>query len=1500
MDNQKKVLKLFDYIRKVASLRQKLVRSIKEEEWSLFVDELPVDPKRVRTFAPGSEGAEDVLLEVEKPEFIPCPELPFDLLGWIRTPNYRDFAVADIEVREERLRHDERLGDVTERFVDSGVRLAALEKWKRQRTLWRAGEMVKSRTQELFMQLYELYDRIRKDPERLELVAGNGFFLSGLDSAINHPVILKRVQLRYDKKGKMQLVESEYPAELYVDMFQEMPGVEAEGIRAFASALEEADLHPWAEDMESFLAENAGALTPNCRFAENRFDVLPTDWYLTYVRQVLFLRRVQPGTEHSIAAMMARIEQEGDVPEALLRIVDPAAPQETAEPFTMNLADIRGEAEDILLTKAANAEQLGIARKIESSPAVVVQGPPGTGKTHTIANLLGHFLAQGQHVLVTSATNKALAVLKEKLPAGIQDLCVSLIDGGKGDMERSVRGICERMAHSDGEALAKRAVELTAQRHQLLQAIHEKRQVLEDMQRFEAKRDYFVLGGKVWSLSRMAAFIHDHGDLAGVVAGPVTEGVLPLNDEELAALYHSNSLFTQETLEEIAEVLPDRASLLPPEEAGRIIGLVAEERAQREELLAGLPDFAVDEGGCLCRKGQPVAGDLSLERLQEAARLYEGIDFDRLSEKWAQEALLAGKLKGAHLELWQMLGRAIERVQQLKQQNMTQFFGLDFAFKGGRELNQGLIQILAEMAEAFDVHGHLSWWDKLRHGEWKAVQQAFVIDGHGLSSRRDCQLAMQYVALHQARAEAQVKWRQLLEPYGMISYDELQAMGDDCDDLLSARWREIEVFLHWQENVWQDLMLLWRQAGVNLDLIYSKANFATPHGDLKAQLDWLREVFPRLQRLLTMQAARQQSVDSLRETRRAIAQADGKVARQFGAALAAGDGEAYEAAYEKLVEYEKLLPLYEQRQELLARLAELAPRWAAKIAAMEGADGAGTVPENIGDAWLYAQFSREISQLPGTDAQGIEAEIKEQSQQLAKVTADLAETKAWKHLLDNVAGTSLQASLVGWSKAVQKLGKGKGRYAARHIKEARDCMLEAQGAVPAWIMPLSRVWQNLNPASPKFDIILIDEASQADITALPLLYFGKKVIIVGDDKQVSPAAVGVTAAEITHLQATTIEGVIKHASLYTMDTSLYDIAQMNFAARMLTEHFRCVPEIIGYSNSLAYDGRIRPLRESGSSNLQPLVAVQVAGSRDAGTKRNPVEAEAIVAALTACLEDSAYAGKTFGAISLLGEEQAKLIREMAAERIGISALESVDFLCGNPADFQGDERDVIFLSLVDSKDTLAEDKQMRLVGEGHAGDTAKRYNVAASRARNQLWVFHSMNAQDLKAGDLRRGLIEYAENPQSGLQEGEVKQPTSLELTVTRSLQGAGYQVMQNMAVGSLSVPVAAVSGGKRVIIACDGEHWVDSIKEAAAQRYSQAVLERLGWHFIRVRGSSWYLNPDKALAKLREELSAAGILPGADTVGEEQEAAKAELTVYVRQRAEQLIASWHKEETEG
>lgn len=1499
MDNQKKVLKLFDYIRQVCSLRQQLIRNIKEQEWTLFFDELPIDPKRIHVWKnSGEDGHEGVLLEVEKPEFTACPEMPFDLVGWVRTPDWRNFETVDIEVREERMRKDPRLGEITERFVDSGVRIAAFEDWKRRRILWRAGEMVKSRTQALFMTLYELYDRCRQEPEQLELMVGDGMFYSGLDTAIHHPIVLKRVRLHYDKKGTMQLLDTDYPTELYGDMFQDMPGIEGDGIRAFSAQLDEAGLHPLDGELVSFLQEAVPALTPNCRFAEKRFDILPTDWYLVYPRQVMFLRRHNAGLERAIAGLMAYVDTHGEVPTALLEIVDPAYGKAPSEPMTVSLEDIRGEAEDILLTKQANAEQLAIARKIEQAPAVVVQGPPGTGKTHTIANLLGHFLAKGQRVLVTSATSKALAVLKEKLPAGIQDLCVSLLEDSRKDMERSVSGICERLSRSSAEEMYRAAETLTTERQELLRQLGELRTRLENIQRMEARRDYFLLEGKAWSLSRMAAFLHDHEELSGLIPGEIEEGAsLPLSEAEFLELYASNAAFDAPLLAELGENLPDRSELLMPAEAAAALGQAVSRQQEKEELLASFPETVLDGEGHVLRKGRRVTEELSLDMLQETNVLYHTIDFSRFRQEWAREAVLAGQQGGAHREVWEMLGRDIGRVQQLKQQSMTRFFGREFDYRLDRPLDKDLIQLLSELAEAFDADGHLSLWNRLRHSDWKAVQQGFCIDGKPLASRRDCQLAMQYVSLHQAREMVRREWSQLLVPYGMISYEELAQDEDDIDDLVSARWQEIQELLDWYPKVWDELMLCWRRAGVIADAIYEGGSYLTPHQKLQEQLSWLEEDFPRWQRLLVLCEEEGRGEDPLEKSRLAVAAADGTVARMFVKALLEGDADLYAEAYERLAADDRLRETYLRRQELLDRLAVAAPLWAQYI--REQAEGfAGNVPpENLPEAWLYRQFQQELDDVPQEDMRELSHQIHDLTARLHQTTTELAEKLSWYHLLKDVSGSNLQSSLIGWSKAVAKIGRGKGKYAARHIREARQCMLEAQAAVPAWIMPLSRVWQNLKPESEKFDILLIDEASQADITALPLLYFGKKVIIVGDDKQVSPSAVGVTAEDITRLQTASIQGVIKHAPLYTMDTSLYDIAQMNFDARMLTEHFRCVPEIIGYSNQLVYDGRIRPLRESGSSPLMPLVDVKTDGWREESQKRNYREAEEIVAAFAACLEQPEYQGKTFGAVSMLGDEQAKVIREMAVRRLGITVLEERQFLCGNPARFQGDERDIIFLSLVDSCD---EGSSLRLLSEGHNGSTSKRYNVAASRARDQLWIFHSMDVEELKPGDIRRGLIEYANNPVRDVVQNEAEE-SSLAAAVYRELVRGGYHVEKHFAVGDYTIDMVVLGQGQKVAIDCDGEHWVSSIQQAAEERCQQAVLERLGWNFLRVRGSHWYRDPEETFRCLGAELAFQGIEPGTGEPEECQLAGNRREMVLaeVRQRAEEILAQWRAEADE-
>jgi superfamily I DNA and/or RNA helicase len=132
-----------------------------------------------------------------------------------------------------------------------------------------------------------------------------------------------------------------------------------------------------------------------------------------------------------------------------------------------------------------------------------------------------------------------------------------------------------------------------------------------------------------------------------------------------------------------------------------------------------------------------------------------------------------------------------------------------------------------------------------------------------------------------------------------------------------------------------------------------------------------------------------------------------------------------------------------------------------------------------------------------------------------------------------------------------------------------------------------------------------------------------------------------------------IKGIISNWDLYDAKTSLYDIAKTTFHPLMLREHFRCLPDIIGYSNKLSYDFMIKPLRDSGKAKVLPsVINYRVTdGARSGRLKVNHKEAETIVAILKACFEQPEYHGMSFGVISLLGDGQVKLIQQLIIEHI---------------------------------------------------------------------------------------------------------------------------------------------------------------------------------------------------------------------------------------------------------
>lgn len=196
-------------------------------------------------------------------------------------------------------------------------------------------------------------------------------------------------------------------------------------------------------------------------------------------------------------------------------------------------------------------------------------------------------------------------------------------------------------------------------------------------------------------------------------------------------------------------------------------------------------------------------------------------------------------------------------------------------------------------------------------------------------------------------------------------------------------------------------------------------------------------------------------------------------------------------------------------------------------------------------------------------------------------------------------------------------------------------------------------------------------------------------------------------------------------------------------------------------------------------------------------------------------------------------------------------------MCGNASQFQGDERDIIFLTVVDSPS----DKPLTI---RQRADTRKAFNVASSRARDQLWVVHSLSPnRDLKPNDLRLRLINHAKKRgkiSKRATEKVKKLSSDFYEEICRSLTDAGYRVIRQCRVGDYVMELAVEGeGGRRIGILCEGGR-VQTEQELLDALERQLTLERLGWNFIRLRAGEYNLHPKKIVKKLRTRLKKAGI----------------------------------------
>jgi very-short-patch-repair endonuclease len=249
-----------------------------------------------------------------------------------------------------------------------------------------------------------------------------------------------------------------------------------------------------------------------------------------------------------------------------------------------------------------------------------------------------------------------------------------------------------------------------------------------------------------------------------------------------------------------------------------------------------------------------------------------------------------------------------------------------------------------------------------------------------------------------------------------------------------------------------------------------------------------------------------------------------------------------------------------------------------------------------------------------------------------------------------------------------------------------------------------------------------------------------------------------------------------------------------------------------------------------------------------------------VALIAELIADSSYDDMTFGVVTLLGGGQAPLISGLLLDQLGPTLMEERAIRVGDPASFQGDERDVVILSMV-----IAHDPEGGRIGAMNSAAHARRINVAASRARNQMWVVHSVGPESLHREDPRRGLLEHCLVPEEVVSADVAfeKTESQFERDVLARILDAGYtQVVSQYLVGGYRIDLVVEGPEARLAVECDGDYW-HGPDRWDDDRARQTVLERAGWTFERIRGSAFYRDRSGALEPLWGRLDRLGIPKG-------------------------------------
>lgn len=1413
-----------------------------------------------------------VLLRVRPVEVTDPPVVPEILIGSIDPSMIEDSRYRALELTDTAMPSTP--GDDADSDADFDVRRAyeirtAFSAYSARWRKWAEVDRVARPKASLYESLQLMMHELSSRPESVELVVASGLLtLASAESGANvctHLIAQAATVERDVRTGDLlvKLPSNGRPRLEDTQLLAGRPGFDASRSTDLQQILTARVASPVSAEIVPFLSEWAEATLAfpvDVRPDLDRPSTFATaDRASLTVSPALVLRKRDSfALRDYYEQMIADLERSDDgVPLGLAQLVEPIEPADrlawlsrssnsrgvpaSSAPGSGDAASI---AEDPLFPLPANAEQSQIVRRLGLDSGVVVEGPPGTGKTHTIANLLSALLARGQRVLVTSEKSQALRVLRDKLPPELQELCVAITDlsrGGAEELSRSVSRIADRKASynevDESEKIASlraRRDEAVARRAALLQSVSELRDA-------ETVVHPFVSDGFDGTAAAVVRKMVLTQEAHEWLPGPLFTDRPPLTGTEvenlrtlIATAPDGRTRRARQSLPRLDTVLPNSAELRSLcQRANAHVATGSEQSTHLVEFLGGVDPAAAFEIRRLC------------EELD--ARVREVSELDAVYRQ-----LTDSVLSGESAHLWSRVSGIVSMVDTAARADR---------FVGAHDVQCSTTTTAALHAMeslAVALESGIEWKSRFRRSaQQKAVEELGItasVDGLPPTTALAARLVAEHIRALHIVATAAVLLADL-----RISVSTEGSRSRQVNDLglVTSQLTRVSGVLHARDALVERLYAVSPSAPWIKSLDDASA-FAGSAGAIATRID-ADVARAELDRAMYSLATQIDSGPSPEGT--ALVSALGDADEDAVAAAVV----AYNAACLEQEDQQK-------QDELAATLSEAAPALYELVVDTAGNSDWDELSWQMSKAWAWRRAREWVTEQHEAGLElKLEAELNAADADLSYLTGRLAAAMAWRDCLERMTAVEVRA-LQTYREHVSAIGTGAGRYAETFRSAARSAMGDAQTAVPAWVMPLQQVLASIPPIRNSFDVVIVDEASQADIASLFLLYLAPRVIVVGDDRQCAPADVP---------QSGTLEDVFTRLDAYLPDlpehvratltprSSLFSMLRTRFGQVVrLREHFRSMPEIINWSSQQFYgDSPLVPVRQFGADRLPPLRHTFVPDAEAVGSGTslvNRTEALAIVGQIVKCLADPVYDGMTFGVVVLQGTSQVDEIRNELIKRIGIEQWEDRRLRIGTPPDFQGDERNVVMLSMV-----VAPTQNFVALT---ANQYKRRFNVAASRAKDQLWLFHSVTVDRLKRADLRNSLLGYMASaspaPADPMPEGVTADTrrsefdTIFEQQVFVELRDRGFHVNPGVVVNNRRIDLVVTGRSARLAVECDGDVVVTTPERRSADLQREQELKRCGWTFWRVRESEYWLDPEAAMSSLWTTLASLGIEP--------------------------------------